>query len=73
MKKIHLALVVDNFVTQYDNKEESEYLTKALRAQYEAVSEYGKGELFYGVNIKWKYNIQTVDLIMPGHVEKISH
>ena len=69
-KSIQFNLLVEDFGIQYHNKEDTEYLIKALPAHYKAVIEDWKCEIFNRVTLKWNYNKRTVDLSMTVYVEK---
>ena len=32
------------------------------------ISEYRKGGLYYGINLKWDYDKRTLDISMPGYI-----
>jgi hypothetical protein len=67
---IMFALVVNNFGIQYVGKQHADHLIAALKQDYEAVTIDWKGNLFCGVTLEWDYDKRTVDLSMPGYVEK---
>jgi Reverse transcriptase (RNA-dependent DNA polymerase) len=69
-RPIILVLVVDDFGIQYVGKEHAHHLIAALKQDYEAVTTDWAGDLFCGITLTWDYDQRTVDLSMPGYVEK---
>jgi hypothetical protein len=69
-RKIFFALVVDDFGIQYIDKADAQHLIAALKQDYEAVTVDWSGSLFCGITLQWDYTARTVDLSMPGYVEK---
>jgi hypothetical protein len=69
-RPIMFALVVDDFGIRYVGKQHADHLIAALRQDYEAVTIDWKGDLFCGITLDWNYDQRTVDLLMPGYVEK---
>jgi hypothetical protein len=69
-RKIFFALVVDDFGIQYINRDDALHLIAALKQDYEAVTVDWTGSLFCGITLTWDYEKRTVDLSMPGYVEK---
>lgn len=67
------VLVVDNFGIQYTNKEDAKYLIQSLQDNYEDVTFDWAGAWFFGIQIEWNHQDRTVDISMPGYVEKVLH
>ena len=63
--------IVDNLCIEYKNKEDSKYLIHALKENYEVVDEDWNWNLFWGASLNWNYKYRTVDLSMPGYIEKV--
>ena len=63
------TLVVDDFGVKYTNKFDELHFLNTLKETYK-VSEYWKGSLYCGINLKWDYNNRTLDVSMPGYVTK---
>ena len=69
-RPIQIALVVDDFFVEYEQKEDVQYLLDALNEHYEAVEEDWEGKFFCAINLEWYYKRGTVDLRIPGYVKK---
>jgi hypothetical protein len=63
------TLVVDDFGVRYTNKADAQQLMHTLKTLYR-VSEDWAGERYIGLTLKWDYIKRTVDLSMPGYVER---
>jgi hypothetical protein len=72
-RPIQFALVVDDFGIEYTNKADAQYLLDALDHHNEAVSKDWNGSIFCGISLKWDYKNRTVDLSMPGYINKVLH
>jgi hypothetical protein len=72
-RPIQFALVVDDFGIEYTNEADAQYLLDALDHHYEAVSKDWNGSIFCGISLKWDYKNRTVDLSMPGYINKVLH
>ena len=66
MLPIQFTLVVDDFGVKYIGKENAMHLINALKQEYDAKADW-KGELYCGITLKWNYEEQYVDSIMPGY------
>ena len=40
-----------------------------LREKYEVTDDWS-GELYIGISLEWDYSVRTLDISMPGYVEK---
>ena len=69
-RPVSFCLVVDDFGIQYIDKADAQHLIAALKQDYEAVTVDWTGGLFCGITLQWDYSNRTVDLSMPGYVEK---
>jgi hypothetical protein len=63
------ALVVDDFGVKYTNKHDAERLMHTLQQQY-SVSEDWTGARYCGLTIEWDYLNRTVDISIPGYIER---
>jgi hypothetical protein len=63
------TLVVDDFGVRYTNKANTHHLMQTLKTLYR-VSEDWAGERYIGLTLKWDYSKRTVNLSMPGYVER---
>ena len=69
-RPIEFTLVVDNFGVKYVGKEHTNHLIKALKNGF-TIAEDWKGELYYGITLKWDYEKGMVDISMPGYIKKV--
>ena len=63
------SLIVDDFLVKYMNKTDAMHLVNALKGKY-VVSEDWQASLYTGLTIDWDYDNGTVDISMPGYIEK---
>jgi hypothetical protein len=63
------TLVVDDFLIKYMEIEHANHLVDALKTKY-TISEDWQASLYIGLTINWDYEGDTVDISMPGYVEK---
>ena len=70
---IQFTLVVDDFGVDYEHKEDTEYLFYELNIHYYAEAEDWEGKIFCAINLEWDYKERTVDLRIPGYLEKLIH
>ena len=68
---IQFTSVVDGFWVKYNKNQYVQYLIKVFREHYEGVSVDWSGEIFYGIKLDWDYKNRTVDLSMPGYMDKL--
>jgi Reverse transcriptase (RNA-dependent DNA polymerase) len=68
-RPISFTLVVDDFGVKYINDDDLQHLIGALKAKYK-ISEDMSGTKYCGMTIKWDYEKRTVDLSMPGYIER---
>jgi hypothetical protein len=68
-KDITFLLVVDDFAIKYTNRTDAEHLLDALRTGYKMSVDWD-AERYCGLILKWDYNKRTVDLSMPGYIER---
>jgi hypothetical protein len=71
-RPVTFCLVVDDFGVKYVGKQHVDHLLHALQLQYKITSDW-KGELYCGITLKWDYKNGTVDLSMPGYIERALH
>jgi hypothetical protein len=71
-RPITFSLVVDDFGVKYVGEEHVHHLIKALQTIYKCTIDW-KGELYCGVTLKWDYIARTVEMSMPGYIEKALH
>jgi hypothetical protein len=61
--------MVDNFGVKYTCQEDIDYLIKCIKEKYELTMDWD-GNLYYGICLKWDYNVCTLDISMPGYILK---
>ena len=69
-RPVAFALVVDDFGVKYVGKENAQHLVDTLKAADYKVTTDWDGTSFCGIKLKWDYDNKTVDLSMPGYIEK---
>jgi hypothetical protein len=68
-RQIAFALIVDDFGVKYVGIEEAKHLQQILGEKYTITTDW-EGETFLGMKLKWDYEARTVDISMPGYIEK---
>jgi len=68
-RPIMSCLVVDDFGVQYEGDGHAEHLLHCLRDKYTITTDR-TGSAFIGLTIDWDYANGTVDISMPGHIER---
>jgi hypothetical protein len=68
-RPIAFSLVVDDFGVKYVGQEHANHLLQTLKILYTVTADWS-GTKFLGLTIKWDYDNKTVDISMPGYVEK---
>jgi hypothetical protein len=66
---ITFTLVVDDFGIKYVNKADVDHLIASIKNTY-TLTEDWTGNLYCGIQLKWDYDAQTVDVSMPGYIKK---
>eukprot|EP00957_Ditylum_brightwellii_P203806 15336276-Ditylum_brightwellii.AAC.1 len=68
-RDIVVCCVVDGFGVEYTKKEDVEHLISALQEAYKCTIDWA-GKVFFGISLKWNYCQRTVELFLPGYIEK---
>jgi hypothetical protein len=68
-RDVIFTLVVDNFGVKYTAKEDADHLMNTLKALY-SVSEDWDGARYCSLTIAWDYKDCTVDISIPGYIER---
>lgn len=68
-RPISFSLVVDDFGVKYVGKEHAEHLLHTLQQKYKVTGDWD-GSLYCGITLDWNYTNGTVDLSMPGYVQR---
>ena len=69
-RPISFTLVVDDFGVKYERKEDVDHLIAAIKDKYKKLSEDWSGDLYCGIKLTWDYDARTLDISMPGYVQK---
>ena len=69
-RPITFTLVVDDFGVKYTRKEDVDHLIAAIKSKYKKLSEDWSGDLYCGIKLNWDYDARTLDVSMPGYVQK---
>jgi hypothetical protein len=64
-------LNVDDFGIQYMAMQHAQHLIAVLKQDYKAVTTDWDSKLFCGIHLDWDYQACTVDLSMPGCVQRV--
>ena len=68
-RPITFTLVVDDFGIGYSDRDDLNHLLHALEQHYKISTDL-KGSTYIGLTIEWDYRNQTVDISMPGFIER---
>ena len=63
------TLCVDDFGIKYVNRESAEHLETVLKLKYKLTTDWA-GTSYLGLTLQWDYVARTVDISMPGYIEK---
>jgi len=63
------TLVVDDFTIWYTNKADFNHLMSALCQHYQVTEDWDATQ-YCGMTLKWDYQNRTVDLSMPGYIDR---
>jgi len=69
MHPMAFSLVVDDFGIKYVGKENAEHLLATLREHYTISVDWTRST-YLRLQLDWDYENDTVDLSMPGYIEK---
>jgi len=68
-RPIRFTLVVDDFAVRYTNKADADDLMSALRQHYQVTEDWAATR-YCGMTLQWDYKNRTVDLSMPGYIDR---
>jgi hypothetical protein len=68
-RDISFTLVVDDFGIKYTRQEDLDHLLASLRKHY-VVAVDPTGSKYLGLTLDWDYVNRTVDISMPGYIER---
>ncbi|NNE46316.1 MAG: hypothetical protein HKN37_06620, partial [Rhodothermales bacterium] len=63
------TLIVDDFGVKYTSDDDAEHLLSTLRKYYRVTTDWS-GTRYAGITLDWDYDNRTVDLSMPGYIER---
>ncbi len=69
-RPVAFCLVVDDFGVQYVGTEHAQHLIETLQTAGYIITTDWEGKQFCGITLDWDYENRTVDLSMPGYVDK---
>jgi hypothetical protein len=69
-RPIQFSLVVDDFGVKYVGKEHADHLIRTLKQHYK-LSEDWEGTLYCGITLQWDYANRTLDISMPGYIQRL--
>jgi hypothetical protein len=67
---IKFSLVVDDFGIKYTDKSDVEHLMSVLSKEYYVLKTDWTGSKYCGLTLTWDYAKHTVDISMPGYIER---
>ena len=67
---IAFTLVVDDFLIKYKDKAAADHLMTTLRGLYEITTDFSNVQKYVGITLKHNKLKRTIDMSMPGYVQK---
>jgi hypothetical protein len=58
---------VDNFGVKYVGKEHADHIIVCIEEKYK-LTKVWMGDLYCGINLKWDYIKQMLEISMPGYI-----
>ena len=68
-RSIKFSLVVDDFGIKYTDKADADHLMSVLSKEYVLKTDW-TGSKYCGLTLTWDYDKHTVDISMPGYIER---
>jgi hypothetical protein len=68
-RPITFSLMGDDFGTKNVDKEHAEHLINCLKEKYKLTKDWA-GDLYCGISLRWDYAAWTLNISMPGYIEK---
>jgi hypothetical protein len=68
-RDIAYSLVVDDFGVKYIDPADAQHLIDTLASLYEITTDWS-GTKYLGLTLDWDYQARTLDISMPGYIEK---
>ena len=69
-RNIAFTLVVDDFAIKYTDAADADHLIQYIRKKYKKFKVDWDAKQYIGINLKWDYDQNTVELSMQGYVEQ---
>eukprot|EP00804_Cyclotella_cryptica_P015897 CCRYP_006383-RA/>CCRYP_006383-RA protein AED:0.07 eAED:-0.04 QI:0/0/0/1/0/0/2/0/1375 len=69
-RPISFTLVVDDFGVKYEGQEHAQHLVDTLKKYYKLAEDW-KGDLYCGITLDWDYDNRTLDISLPGYIDKV--
>jgi hypothetical protein len=69
MRPITFTLVVDDFGVKYVDKANVKHLIAIIKMLYMFTKDW-TGDLYCGIKLGWDYEKRTIDILMPGYIQK---
>ncbi len=66
---IRFTLVVNDFAIRYTKQDNANHLLNALREHYQITEDWATTQ-YCGLTLQWDYTQRTVNLSMPGYIER---
>ncbi len=70
MRPIAFTLVVDDIGVKYIKKEHANHLIWCIKQKHELTKDWA-GNLYCGIKQNWDYGTWTLDISMPGYIQKL--
>ncbi len=61
--------MVHNFGVKYVGKKHADHLIACIKEKYKLTKD-STGDLYCGINLKWDYIKQTLEILMPGYIKR---
>ena len=68
-RPLTFSLVVDDFGTKYTSADDADFLIQSLQQLYTIPIDWS-GALYCGLTLSWDYLQRTIDVSMPGYIER---
>ncbi len=69
-RPVAFMLFVDDFGVKYVGKEHADHLIWCIKQKYELTKDHN-GDLYLGIKSSWDYNARTLNILMPGYIQKL--
>ncbi len=70
MRPITFMLIVENFGVEYvDKADDVDHLIASIKIMYTLTQDW-MGNLYCGIKLGWDYKKHTIDILMPGYIQR---